>query len=131
MNCRVKPKYNSHFHKDGVMRRKQSSFDVMYNTRLKASNHVNKTIILIHLGGCWLFGFRGMISHTKCCPIRFVRSCSESSSCTGADRFYRRSVTFWKKISDLRNSNNGTVKTQLFLTSFSDSLTLMLCSDDL
>ncbi len=79
----------ANFYKDGVKKthKKQSTFHVMYNcianTCLKASNHVD-TIILIHVMGWWVFGYRGMISHRKCRPIRFVRSCFEASSCTGA-----------------------------------------------
>lgn len=41
----------------------QSGFDVMYNTCLKAFDHVNKTIIRIYFMVCWILGYRGMSSN--------------------------------------------------------------------
>lgn len=72
-------------------------YNCIANTCLKAFNHVDATIILIHFTGRLVFGHRGRISHRKCHPIRFVRSCFEASSCTGAVRFYMKSHEVLKK----------------------------------
>lgn len=72
-------------------------YNCIANTCLKAFNHVDAMIILIHFMGRLVFGYRGRISHRKCRPIRFVRSCSEASSCTGAARFYMKIHKVLKK----------------------------------